>query len=518
MNKPSNRFLIVALILGWIFDFLFWDKSLGINFPLFCTLCLVGGFFSLRAMDLYPARKSLYLLFPFAFFAVMTLMRDEPLTSSLTITFTLFSLGVFAVSYLSGQWIQYNLLEYFVKVFQLAFNILILPLEYLIQIRKDWREQGEGRRKIQFLPIVRGLLIAIPLVMILAALLASADVVFAQRLDEFLDRFNKEDVLENTGRFILILIYAYMLIGIYLHSAYHSRYEDKDKPKARKILGLTEASIVLTSIAILFATFVGIQFRYFFGGEVNIGVEGYTYSEYARRGFGELITVAAMSLLIVLGLSALTKRENKREKQLYSVLSIVIVAEVIVILVSSFQRTTLANQWHGYSRLRLYPQIFLIWLGLLFVAIVVLEIFQQERYFTFAGVIASMGFAITLCLFNVDATIVKHNVLRAEQGKHFNVTHLAMLSTDAVPALVEEFQDESIPTEIHEGIGAALLCHYFSSWNKLPENWQSYNYSHLRAYNALNEVEAALDAYKSIKSGRHLQVRTPGGEVYLCDE
>lgn len=518
MNKQSNQVFIVALVLGWVFDFLFWEKPLGVNFPIFCTLCLVGGFFLLRAMDLHPERKSLYLLFPFAFFAVITFVRQEPLTSSLAYTFALFSLGVLTVNYLGGNWIQYNLLEYFKRLFQLFLGIFILPLGFIREVREEQREQGETPKPLPIVPVLRGVLIAIPIVICLAALLASADVVFAQKLDEFIDSFDTGEILEDIGRLILILIYAYLIVGIYLFTASHSMYDAEDKPKYKQILTMTETSIVLTSVAILFGSFVGVQFQYFFGGEVNIGVEGYTYSEYARRGFGELITVAFISLLIVLGLNALTKRDRKRQKQLFSGLSIVIVAEVIVILVSSFHRTTLANQWHGYSRLRLYPQIFLIWLGLLFVAIVVLEIFQQERYFTFVAVIASIGFAVSLSLFNVDATIVEHNVLRATQGKHFNVTHLAMLSTDAIPALVEEFQDEAIPTEIHEGIGAALLCHYLESPDGLPEHWQSFNVSRWNAYKALDEVEAELNAYKAVDADWILRVRTPGGVLHSCEE
>ena len=55
-----------------------------------------------------------------------------------------------------------------------------------------------------------------------------------------------------------------------------------------QFLGFTEAAVVLGAVVVLFALFVVIQFQYFFGGQTNIGVQGYTYSEYARRGFGEL--------------------------------------------------------------------------------------------------------------------------------------------------------------------------------------------------------------------------------------
>src|SRR5512138_1446084 len=60
---------------------------------------------------------------------------------------------------------------------------------------------------------------------------------------------------------------------------------------------------------------------------------------------------------------------------------------------------------------------------------------KLERYFALAGIVAAMGFAVSITLFNVDAAIVKFNVYRSWHGKNLNVPHLASLSADAVPAL-----------------------------------------------------------------------------------
>ena len=55
-----------------------------------------------------PARNSLWLLFPFAFFVVITFLRQEPLTIFLAYTFTVFSVGLLANTYLGGRWFQYG--------------------------------------------------------------------------------------------------------------------------------------------------------------------------------------------------------------------------------------------------------------------------------------------------------------------------------------------------------------------------------------------------------------------------
>jgi hypothetical protein len=67
----------------------------------------------------------------------------------------------------------------------------------------------------------------------------------------------------------------------------------------------------------LFSAFTVIQFAYFFGGQDNISVEGFTYAEYARRGFFELLAVSVMTLALVLTLDWITVRRNKSHHQIF---------------------------------------------------------------------------------------------------------------------------------------------------------------------------------------------------------
>ena len=523
MNKHPTRFAVIVLLLGWLFDFLFWGQSAGVNFAIFIALALSGGFGLLIANHQKPALKSLALIAPLLFFACVTFLRQEPLTAFLAYTFALFSLGVLAVTYLGGRWMQYSLLDYFLKLAQLVGNLLGLPANFLGQIRQEQAERGEIKKRIPVAPIIRGLLLALPVVAFFAALLASADMVFNQKLTEFFGAFNLGNTLEYFLRLIEILVCAYLLAGAYLHASTHSRDEKllgEEQPVIKPFAGFTESAIVLGSVTVLFLIFVIVQFRYFFGGNLNIGIAGYTYSQYARRGFNELVTVAFSSLVMILGLSTVTKREGNLQRRIFSGLDIAIVALVLIILVSAYQRLSLALDWHGFSRLRLYPQVFLVWVGILFITVVILEIVHQERYFAFAAVLASLGFAVSLTLFNVDDAIVRQNVLRAAQGKHFNPSYLATLSLDAVPALADEFSDPALPAAVHEGIGAALLCqlHNKVSPDTTSTDWRSFNFAAWNAGKAFDRVTAQLEGYHINTSRLPVRVRTPGNALYMCED
>ncbi len=180
--------------------------------------------------------------------------------------------------------------------------------------------------------------------------------------------FRLEKLPEYIFRAVYILIGAYALAGVFLHAAQKSQDEKltgMEKPLVPQFLGFTEAAVVLGAVVLLFAIFVVIQFRYFFGGQTNIGVQGYTFSEYARRGFGELVAVAFFSLLLFLGLSAIVRRQSQIQRRAFSGLGIGMVALVGVMLVSAFQRLLLYEAAYGFSRLRMYTHIFMIWLGVL---------------------------------------------------------------------------------------------------------------------------------------------------------
>ncbi len=231
--KQSARLMIIVLFLGWLFDFFFWEKSVGVNFALFSTICLLAGLILLFLEGYRPAWKALWLLLPFGFFVVITFVRQEPLTIFLAYTFALFCLGLLASTYLGGRWFQYGLMDYLGKFFWLVGSTIRLPIEFLAQVRKDQAQKGENRKRFPLGAVLRGLVIALPIVACFAALLASADLVFSQKLGDFFELFNAGSLAEYFVRLVLILICAYALCGIFLYASSQSSDEKligEDRP------------------------------------------------------------------------------------------------------------------------------------------------------------------------------------------------------------------------------------------------------------------------------------------------
>lgn len=524
--KKANVLWITALALGWLFDFLFWKHIPGINFAIYVVLCLAGGFLVLTWNGIKPSWRSLLLLVPILFFAVMSFIRQEPLSLFLSYVIPLSLLGVLTVTYIGGRWMKYSLADYVSNAFKLAGSMLARPFIFLAERKKlDEGKQVEGqagKRKgwKRIWAVLRGLLIALPIVAVFAAMLSSADLVFAKRLDEFVQLFRLERLPEYIFRGIYILAGAYALTGAILHAGQKSQDEKligTEKPIVPPFLGFTEAAIVLGAVNLLFILFVFIQFQYFFGGQANISVEGYTFAEYARKGFGELVTVAVFSLLLFLGLSGVAKRKNSAQRWAFSALGILLVALVGVMLVSAFQRLVLYETAYGFTRLRTYTHVFMIWLVALLAVIVVLDLLQKQRAFALAMALAALGFGVSLTVMNVDGFIVRQNITRAVKGEPLDTGYLASLSSDSVPGLAAALQDESLSMETRDMVGAALVCNQHQAvGDSVDRDWRSFTFSRLWAEAAFRKAERVLDNYVILDSEYPVRVETPLGETYDC--
>src|SRR5690606_13289677 len=100
-----------------------------------------------------------------------------------------------------------------------------------------------------FWAVARGLLFALPLLIFLGALLASADPIFARWLEEALGFI--EDWPQYVWRGFIILVLAYVLLGAYLFALNRSEalpLLGAEKPLMAPFVGFTEAVTMLGSV------------------------------------------------------------------------------------------------------------------------------------------------------------------------------------------------------------------------------------------------------------------------------
>ena len=87
---------MVALLLGLCVEILFHGHPMGISFPIWTLLCIIGMFLSSRLEGIRPSLPGLLLPIPILFLAIMGALRLEPLTGILNFVLVL---ALMAVSY-----------------------------------------------------------------------------------------------------------------------------------------------------------------------------------------------------------------------------------------------------------------------------------------------------------------------------------------------------------------------------------------------------------------------------------
>lgn len=537
--KNRELFIWLPLLAAWTFDLLFWGKVAGISFAIFVAMIVTIGLVLAYRQEVKPAPWALLLLAPIAFFTVMTFVRLEPMTTLLNYLAVLVLLGLFAHTFIGVAWPYYRMINYISGAVRLG----ISALSKQTAVFRDLPTQKDGRKRKLAASIARGLLLALPLVILLAVILASADPIFEAGLREILHFLDLENIPEYLWRGFLIVVIAYLLAGIYLHATLKDNDRHVlDEKGAKPFLGFIESTVILGSVNLLFLSFVIVQFRYFFGGDTNIHINGFTYAQYARRGFGELVTTALISLLLLQLLSAFSHHKGILQHRTFAALGSMLVVLVGVMLVSALQRLLLYENAYGFTRLRTYTHVYIHWLAILLVTTLLLMIFHQQRFFALAIFLAALGFVATLDVLNVDSFIVQRNIARAAQRNHatkivddssgccswnrLDFQYLASLSTDAVPTLARLYRESDEPDQ---HLAAAIACHAYNSdeydydsfYYRKKYTWSSYNVSRSQAlmeWKALMELPNAKDlrVRKETKNDYDQYFVLIDGEKYDC--
>jgi hypothetical protein len=504
---------IISLIIMVIFDQLAWERKFGLQFFLLVILILLALFVLARVEKKHVPWRSYLLLAPILLGATMTILQKASSTTFFNIVLTLSGLILLAITLRNGQWLGYRIREVALGILLLIESMIVDPIKILIENKQTQKKPPTGEknrtwRRIR--PFFIGLVIAIPLLLIFGALLASADLIFRDQLSSFFDLFKIENLAELLFRTFYIITLGYFMTGAYVHALVRSAKEKNitpDKPLVQPFLGHVEAFIVLGLVNLLFLSFIIIQFRYFFAGQANISIEGFTYAEYARRGFFELIIVAVLSLGVFYLLSAFTKRPARATRRTFSALGILLMLQVGCMLISAFQRLSLYEAAYGFTTLRAMTYIFMIWLGVLIIAVALMEVFNQFKRLALVLLIIFFGFTITLNLLNLDRFITQRNIAHAQAGNPLDASYLVHnLSVDSVPALFEAEQASETPPELKEALTAILACKLTLRDHSGREgSWPEWHFSESTADRLFEKHRSRLENYPlSLKSESYI--------------
>jgi hypothetical protein len=297
-------------------------------------------------------------------------------------------------------------------------------------------------------PVIRGLVLAVPIVVVFAVLLSSADAIFRMLVDDILAiPIDFQGLLGRTAFTALVAWTAGGALAIAAAGLPFAAREFRSLGAAARteparsfvLPGATEAMTVLVAVDLLFAVFVVLQVAYLFGGQERVEATGVRYSDYAREGYFQLVAVVAGAGLLLAVAEAAAHRARG-----FVPAALALVALTSVILASAAVRMGLYQQIYGWTELRFYVGASIGWLALA-LAIAAILLLRERMAWLFHGLaFAAIGVTLAVTAIGPQAFVTQMNVARVvdpalvPSGGHTGLDgeYAASLGFDAVPELV----------------------------------------------------------------------------------
>ena len=315
------------------------------------------------------------------------------------------------------------------RLAELAFALVAVPVAGLRGIpwlgRAMRRAPREEQRDARLMAAV---LVGVAMVVVFGALFATADAGFARLLADATPRVDVGSVLWSVFVFCAaglgVLGAGYLLVS-------RARWVARS---GQGRLRRAEWAVPVGLLVVLFALFVGVQVVAMFGGGAYVSrTPGLTYAQYARGGFWQLLVVTVLTLLVVWGAVHFADREADRGwlRGLLGALTVL----TVVIVASALSRMWSYQQAYGFTVLRLLVEACEVWLGVIYLLIIVAGARMRAGWIAPAGVALAMVALLVLAALNPEAYIAEHNIERWQATGRLDTRYLEGLSSDAVDAV-----------------------------------------------------------------------------------
>ena len=477
---------VLSLIAGIVFDYLFYRKAIGVSYLLFVVVFYCLFWVASRRQISFQIGFGWFLFIPIFLLSAAFTIYSNPVLLILNfilippLLFLQTMLLVNRYEWSSIRFITRFLGEVFRQIFENAPKVFL----EVISLAKIADRIAPEKHKV-LKNILIGLIISAPLLAIVIALLAEADTVFQNLIAnvlkplEFIGSIPFGERVGVIG-IITVLLFGYLAVVLKIKVGGQSESVTRDT-------GAWDATIVTTVLVMVNAVYIlfcVIQFTYLFGGEENIrSIPDYTYAEYARHGFFELIIVTVINLSILLIGLHFTKNDGKLDS-VVRVLRCLLVLCTAIMLYSAHLRLNLYEEAYGYTYARIFAHTFIGFLFILFM-LTLYKLWRKELSLVKAFAVAALFTYITLNYVNVDAIIARNNVDRYFKTDKIDLAYLQELSYDAIPELtrLRVTGDGDMAAK-----QMAVFLHDKETELRSESPWQSYNLSKARARRILAEI------------------------------
>lgn len=431
MKENFQIFGVASFLYACLYAFCMYRNSSGVTYPFFIAGSLLYICFCFAKLGISLKKGSSFYMISMMLLAVSTFCTDDGRIINLN------KLGIFLLTisfllsaiYDTRKW---NLSKYLGAICQTVF-MAIGELPRPFGDARWYVKNKMNRKNSKLVYMLIGLVIALPILMVVFALLNSADAVFRDMANRLLEHFNLGNVL------LVLFMWTFMFLASYCIISYLCKkeisQEVKNHRKGEPVIAITIASL----LTLLYLVFSVIQIVYLFMGKMTLP-SGYTYAEYAREGFFQLLAVSILNLIFVLtGLNFF--KESRILKGILTVMSLC----TYIMIASSAMRMMIYIRWYYLTFLRIFVLWSLTVLFLIFTGIIISILKESFPLFRYSMVVVTLCYLV-LSFSHPDYWIAKVNLASTDletrseffEGEPYkDYRFLRCLSADAAPVILD---------------------------------------------------------------------------------
>ena len=512
----ARRALLAAVVVGIVTQALFVGLAFGVNVVVATAVVLVAAATLGRLAGRRPDPLDGWLPIAAGLVAAGTALRSDDTLMFLDALTAATLVGASVAAFAGAAVTRRSMLA----IVGLGSVVLLWVTVGILRLSETARRPGpDGPRRSLSAPargVVRGLALAVPLLLVFGLLFASADAIFASFAGHIVDW--QVDLGELPLRSGVAFLVAWVVAGLLavatglgeipLPSDAHATGPIADaRPPMQSLgamvatpapapaaatprLGTVEALTILVAVDALFALFVGLQLAYLFGGLDTMAAGGITYASYARRGFFELVAVTCLAGCLGVGLHAVVAQRTRA----FLAASLALAGLTAIVLVSAAYRLALYQDAYGWTELRLYVAATIVWLAIGISAAAVLLVRDRMRWLGHAMAIGALTVLVAMNAIGPQRVVAEANVARlldpslvppdGRQG--IDLDYALTLGHDADAALAAALP--ALSGSEHDALATDLETRWLDLGHPRYAGWPAWNLARAQAEDALRPL------------------------------
>jgi hypothetical protein len=471
LKENYPYFLILSIIFGVLYSICLYNNYNGIG-----NLIFVSGSCCLYILAIKKLQISIK-KYTYIYLIVSILLGISIFltTNKFIIFFNKSGILLLAFLFITEQMYEnknWSIGLYITNGFLFIINMIVTciqPITHLVEYLENHKKNN--KRKLRY--VIIGIVISIPILIVVVVLLSLADELFNKIFGRLISYifFNSDIIVIGIRAVFGIFLFYSSIASIALNNlSVNSGVSKKLDP----VIGITFSSII-SAIYALFCTLQIYQVVKYI-----LEYKNFSYAEFARRGFFELLFVSVMNFIMIM-ICCNCFKESKALKIILTFVS----GCTYILIGSSAYKIILYIREYNLTFLRI-----LVLLGLLFLAFfmggLIVYIYNRKMPIVKYILIVGMSIYIVFSFMKPDQVIVRYNLAHFDYSENYmyDIRYLVNhLSLDAIPDIAKyQTSNSNINNEIKE-----LFEDRIEYYEEKNNTFIKYNFSEAKAYSSMKK-------------------------------